>query len=146
MSLKLTFPFPTILPSCSPSSPTWADEAQPPYPDVVPDPKSTVSDLGLLNSGGMGRDLWKFASQGAPQDWALTVGEVPDAHRDLPRRLQDLHGLENEDKSIPWLLCWAERLQGGGFLIPVLTLLCSISWKSTSFTESTWSPSCSPAL
>lgn len=25
-------------------------------------------------------------------------------------------------------------------------MLCSISWKSTSLTESTWSPSCSPAL
>lgn len=31
-------------------------------------------------------------------DWALTVGEVPDAHRDLPRRLQDLHGLENKER------------------------------------------------
>jgi len=29
---------------------------------------------------------------------------------------------------------------------PGLTLLCSMSWKSTSFTDSTWSPSCSPAL
>lgn len=28
----------------------------------------------------------------------------------------------------------------------MLTLLCSMSWKSTSFTDSTWSPSCSPAL
>lgn len=46
----------------------------------------------------MGRDLWKFASQGAFQHWALTVGEVAHTHRDLPRRLQDLHGLENKER------------------------------------------------
>lgn len=77
----------------------WADEARPHYPDMVPDPKSTVNDLGLLSSGGMGRDLWKFASQGVFRDWALTVGEVPDTHSDLPCCLQDLHCLENKERA-----------------------------------------------
>lgn len=53
----------------------------------------------------------------------------------------------------------AERLKGDGVCADSpphphssgcatgeLTLLCSMSWKSTSFTESTWSPSCNPAL
>lgn len=45
------------------------------------------------------------------------------------------------------ITCWLKSLWTSSWKYYYwLTLECSMSWKSTSFTERTWSPSCNPAL